>query len=136
MEKRREIPAKKPMAAANGDVLALKARIERLGIDFHDAVEKAGYSRPQGYRLLNGEASIKMLRNLDEWTRKQEMAKKIPTPQETQSQIDEWTALGRDLAELDPEEFGRTLDGLRDLLAAKKLQLAAIRKMFRANPEE
>jgi hypothetical protein len=136
MEKRREIPGKpKPMGAAIGDVLAVKARLDRLGIDFHEAVERSGYSRPQGYRLLKGEASVKMLRDLDEWTRKNEMAKKIATPQETETQLDEWSELGRELMKLDGEEFAHTLDGLRGLLEATKMRASAIRKMFRATPE-
>ena len=137
MEKRREIPGQEttPMGAPRAEALAVRARIERLGLDYFEAMQKIGYSKPTAYRLLNGTGSVKALRELDEWTRKQEMAKKVQTPQQASALLDEWVALGRELSAADAEQFASTLDGLRGLLEATKLRAASIRKMLRATPD-
>lgn len=114
----------------------MRERILRLGIDFHAAVKDAGISRPTGYTLLRGTASVGTLRRLEDWVVRQESKRGGAQPRDGSAvQLDEWTQLGRELAELDPDDFDRTIDGLRDLIAAKKLQATAIRKMFRATPE-
>jgi hypothetical protein len=133
MDKRGQIPPETtPMGATRAKVETVKARLEQLGINYFEAMQKIGYSEPTAYRLQKGQGSIKALRELDEWTRKQELQRKVATPEQKQGAIDEWTKLGEELLRLDGEEFALTLDGLRDLVAAKKLQIAAIRKMFRA----
>jgi hypothetical protein len=139
MEKRREIPAAtKPNAAARADVDRVRQRIESLGMDFHDAVESAGMSRPTGYRFLKGEGSVGKLRELEEWVVKEERRLKRP-PQPTADEQDamqlEWAEIGRELARVDPVLFGQALDGLRDMLGSVKLRDQAIRKIFRATPD-
>lgn len=137
MEKRKEIPAEKPNAAAKADVERVRERIDRLEIDFHDAVKRAGFSKPTGYRLLNAEASVGTLRELEEWVVKEERRRKQP-PQPTSEEIDarlvEWNDLGRELMQLEPQQFDASLDGLRDLVQSIKLRDRAITKMFRATP--
>lgn len=72
MEKRQEISAK-PNAASRHDVERVTKRVEALDVDFHYAVDKAGLSRPTGFRLLKGEGSMASLRKLDEWAASEEL---------------------------------------------------------------
>lgn len=138
MDKRREIPATKPNAAPRADVDRVSQRIASLGIDFHDAVEKAGISRATAYRFQNYTASVGKLRELEEWVVKEEARQRKPaqpTIEQQDAQQAEWAEIGRELARLDPALFAATLDGLRDVLESVKLREQGIRKMFRATPD-
>lgn len=132
MEKAREIP---PNAAPRDDVDRVRKRLERLGVDFHEAVKKAEISRNTGYRLLRGEGSIGTLRQLEEWVVKQERSRGVKSSDRERA-VEEWAELGGDLSKLDLEDFGQMLAALRDYVGAKKQMASAIRKMFRATPEE
>jgi hypothetical protein len=137
MEKRGQIPAK-PNAAPKADVDRVRQRIEKLGLDFHDAVAKAGISYSTGYRFLDGTASVGKLRQLEEWVIKEEARRKLPsqpTAAEQDARLAEWADLGRELADVDPQHFQVMLEGLRDVLEASKLTQAAFRKMLRATPD-
>lgn len=137
MEKRREIPAK-PNSASKADVLRVKARIEALGIDWHDAVKEAKLSYATGYRFLKYEGSVGKLRELEEWVVKEEARKKRPpqpTAAEQDARLAEWLELGRQLAQMDGAHFDDALDGLRKVIEAKKLIETGYRQLFRATPD-
>jgi len=137
MEKRGQIPAK-PNAAPKADVDRVRARVEALGLDWHDAVKSSGLSYSTGYRFLNYEGSVGKLRTLEEWVVKEEAKRKQParpTIAESDAQSAEWLELGRQLADLDPAQFQVVLEGLRDIVEATKLTQAAFRKMLRATPD-
>jgi hypothetical protein len=136
VEKPREIP---PNAAPRSEIDRVRARVAALGFEWHDAVSKAGIARNTGYTLLRGIASVGTLRKLEEWVVKQEHArgaKPARAASEDEKDVEAWAELGRELLELDPDGFKARLDGLRQFVKAQKDQEAAIRKMFRATPEE
>lgn len=135
-EKAREIP---PNAAPRADVDRVKGRIKALGLEWHEACDKAGIARNTSYTLKRYQASVGTLRKLEEWVVKQEHArgaKPVHTASDGDRNVEAWAELGRELLELDPDGFQARLDGLRQFVKAKRDQEAAIRKMFRATPEE
>jgi hypothetical protein len=137
MEKRGQIPAK-PNSAPKVDVDRVKARIEALELDWHDAVKSAGLSYATGYRFLKYEGSVGKLRQLEEWVLKEELRRKKtpqPTAAEQDAQFAEWMELGQQLSSVDPEHFQRVLEGLRDVLEAARLTQSAFRKMLRVTPD-
>lgn len=127
-----------PNAAPRADVESMRKRVERLGMEWVDALHDAGISRATAFRFLNGKASVASLRRLDEWLLRQEQKKRVPTAGTKDAQdaaITQWTELGEKLMKLDPARFRGTLDGLRDLVESLELQHRAIGKMFRATPD-
>jgi hypothetical protein len=137
MEKRGQIPAK-PNSAPKADVDRVKARVEGLGLDWHDAVKSAGLSYATGYRFLKYEGSVGKLRELEEWVAREEVRKKrppLPTAVEQDQRLADWLELGQQLAEVDPQHFQRVLEGLKDVLEASKLTQNAFRKMLRVTPD-
>jgi hypothetical protein len=137
MDKRGQISGK-PNSAPKADVDRVKARVEALGVDWHDAVKSAGLSYATGYRFLKYEGSVGKLKVLEEWLVREEIRrKKVPTPTvaEQDARIAEWDELGRELAEVDPQHFARVLEGLKDVLQASRLTREAFRKMLRATPD-
>lgn len=134
-EKRQQIP---PNAAPRADVELLKKRVADLGYEWIDAIEKAGLGRATAYRFLKGTASVGSLRSAEEWVVKEEAKRRKPsvgTKDEQSDLVAEWMRLGESLMRHDPEQFLRTLDGLRDLVGSVELQQRAISKMFRATPD-
>lgn len=129
MEKQREIP---PNAAPRETVERVKKRIEVIGVDFHDAVKRAGLSRNTGFKLLRGEGSQGSLRKIEDWLVREE-SKRGPRPKE--DPIADWTELGRDLQQLDPRRFEAMLEGVREIVAVRKRESEVLLKMFRPNPD-
>lgn len=118
-------------AAAKGDVFALRDEIEATGLDWHEAVKRAGLSRNLGYTLLRGEGSVGSLRQVQEWWLKEsQQRKRDPLPPR-----EEWAAIGLELEQLGHEELERTIEGLQEYIRAEKRRRAALRKMFRATPD-
>jgi hypothetical protein len=137
MEKRGQIPGK-PNSAPKADVDRVRARIEALGIDWHDAVKAAGLSYATGYRFLKYEGSVGKLRELEEWVVKQEAKRDrppMPTGVEQDARLAEWSELGAELMRLDPQRFNEVFEGLRDVLEAAKLTQSAFLKILRATPD-
>lgn len=127
-----------PNAAPRADVEAMKKRVERLGLDWVDALNDAGISRATAFRFLNGQASVASLRRLDEWLLKQEQKKRILSPGSKtvqDSAIARWTELGEKLMALEPERFREILDGLTEYVGGVEMQQRALSKMFRATPD-
>lgn len=139
MEKRREIPPKKPNAAPRADVDRVLRRIDQLGFGGEESVERAGFARATYFRLKRYEASVGTVRSIEEWAVKEEGRQRKPStptgPQED-ALLKEWSDLGERLLAADPGQFTRTLEGLRDMVESLRLQQQAILKMFRANPEQ
>lgn len=134
-EKRTSIP---PNAAPRADVELLRRRVEDLGYEWNEAIEKAGLGRATAYRFLKGTASVGSLRAAEEWVVKEESKRRKPsvgTKDEQSDLVAEWMRLGESLMKHDPAQFLRTLDGLRDLIGSIELQQRAITKMFRATPD-
>ncbi len=138
MEKRRDTPSEKPMAAPSGDVKRVIGRIEAMGLSVEEVVSKAGLSRPTYFRFKKGEASVSTVRTIDEWVAREEGRRRIPsagTKSQREELLAEWAALGEQLLEADPERFRSTMDGVRDMLEAARLTQRAFSKMFRATPD-
>ncbi len=140
MEKRKE-PANsdKPMAAPRAEHQRVWARLEAMGLDSEGSVRKGtGISHATYFRFKKGDASVATVRDIDEWAAREESKRHIPSAG-TQSQVDaqlaEWMELGEKLLKADPARFSSTIDGIRDLLEAKKLEQRAFSKMFRATPD-
>lgn len=132
MDKRGQISTR-PNSAPKADVDRVKARVEAMGIDWHDAVKSSGLSYATGYRFLKYEGSVGKLRQLEEWVVKEEARRKIaspPTAAERDAQMTEWDELGSELASTDPQHFVRVLEGLRDVVEANKRIQSAVRKML------
>ena len=125
-----------PNAASKHDVERVRARVEDLGKPWANAVIAAGLGRNVGFKLLRGHGSVASLRKIDEWAASEE-SRRPPRSKEKQkaSRVEEWASLGAELAVLDSEKFDAMLEGLRDLVKAKRDEGAAILKMFRANPD-
>lgn len=131
MEKGREIP---PHAAPRDFVESVRKRVEAIGVSFHDAVKSAGLSRNTGYKLLRGEGSLGSLRQVEDWLVREE-AKRGPRPSTEKAELDEWGELGVALKELDPRRFDAMLEGIREIVAARKRERDVLSKMFRPNPD-
>lgn len=130
MEKRGEIP---PNAAPRESVSAVKERIEALGVNFHEAVKSAGLTRNTGYKLLRGTASLGSLRKVEDWLVREE-AKRGPREKSEPDDLAEWAGLGRDLRELDPQRFVAMLEGVREIVAARKREREVLARIFRPTP--
>ena len=133
MEKQRDV-AEFPNAAPKAAVDDAIRRAEALGYEWLDAVMKAGKSRNIAFTLKRGTASVASLRAVEDWLVKQEQTQRPKRPTEG-APISEWTALGTELLEIDPTEFARMLEGLREIVKAENAKRGAIRKMFRVNPD-
>jgi transcriptional regulator with XRE-family HTH domain len=131
MDKQREIP---PNAAPRESVASVKKRAEALGLSFHEAAKQAGLSRNTGYKLLRGEGSLGSLREIEDWLIREE-AKRGTKGKPDKDVIEEWEQLGRDLKELDPRRFDAMLEGIREIVSARKRERDVLSKMFRANPD-
>jgi hypothetical protein len=139
MDKRGQIPGKSPPpnAAPKADVDRVRARVDALGYEWHDAIKRAGLSYSTGYRFLNYEASVGKLRELEEWIVREESKrnrKPLPTGEEQDERLAEWATIGAELMKSDPQRFNEVLDGLRDVLEATKLTQNAFLKILRATP--
>lgn len=125
-----------PNAASRHEVDRVRSRVDDLGVTWHDAVAKADLGRNVGFKLLRGHGSVASLRKIDEWAASEESRRPSRSKdQKRTSKTAEWATLGAELAELDPAKFESMLDGLRDLVKAKRDEGAAILKMFRPNPD-
>lgn len=137
MEKRREIPAPKPNAAARSDADRVLVRIDALGMKGEDAVEAAGLGRATYFRLKKYEASVGTVRKIEEWLVKEEGRRRKPSSPSRSEQdqlLAEWAELGEALLEADPAQFATTFAGLRRLVESVKIRRDAIHQMFRATP--
>lgn len=137
MDKRREIPAAKPMAASRADTDRVIARIESLGLKVEDAVEAAGYKRATYFRLKKYEASVGTVRDLDEWLVKEESKRKkpgTPTGSEREALLAEWAELGERLMESAPDEFARMFEGLRVIAESVELRTRGFALINRVVP--
>lgn len=143
MDKRRDTTSgkaeKKPMAAEPAEVQRVIRRLEAMDLNTEEAVTRgARISHATYFRFKNGAASVAKVRDIDEWAAREEQKRRVPSAG-TKSQRDEllaeWATLGETLLEADPERFKITMDGIRDMLEAARLQQRAIAKMFRATPE-
>lgn len=124
----------KPNAAARADVDDARRRVEELGLDWHETVQKI-LSRNTAYTLLRGEGSVGSLRKIEDWLVTKEAERAIERPKGKANTIAEWAAIGEQLHELDADKFEKVLDGLRDVLRATKIEQGGILKMFRPNPD-
>jgi hypothetical protein len=128
----RKIP---PNAPSKSELDRVKKRVSDLGREWHEFATEAEVSRPVSYALLRGEGSLASLRKIDEHASKEEARRPAQAKNTKANRSSEWAALGAELAELDPDEFDQMLDGLRDLMRAKRLEREAKIKMFRATPD-
>lgn len=128
----RKIP---PNAPSRSELDRVKKRVIDLGREWHEFADAADVSRPVAYALLRGEGSVASLRKIDELAAREEAKRPTATKNSKVNRAAEWAALGAELAELDPDRFEKMLDGLRDLVKAKRMEDAAILKMFRATPD-
>lgn len=140
MDKRREIPASKTKnAAPRADHERVLALLDRLGFGTEKAfTEELGRSRATFYRLKKGNATISMVREVEERLVREAQKREIPvapTQNEQDELLTQWRELGDQLLSADPAQFYSTLDGLRDMVEATRLQRQAIHKMFRATPD-
>ncbi len=135
MDKQRTTSEIPPNAAPLASVQAVKKRIEALGIDYHEGVKLAGVSRNTGYTLLRGRGSLGKLREIEDWLVREEAKRPRPKPASKDERLTEWSDLGAELARLDPARMDEMLEGLREIVKAKKMETNAILKIFRATPE-
>lgn len=134
-------PAKSapPNAAPKAQVDDVFRRIDALGIDWKVAVEKAEIGIATGYRLKKYTASVGSLKRLEDWLLKAEKAEFAQpagvASEKFTTRLGEWMALGKELCDVDPEQFDQMLDGLRDLVKFERMREGALLKIFRANPD-
>lgn len=124
----------RPNAAPKADVDDVRKRVEALGLDFVDTVEGI-LSRNTAYTLLRYEGSVGSLRKVQDWLVKKEADRSAERPKSKIAPISEWTAIGEALLELDRDKFDTILDGLRDILRARKIEEGGIAKISRPNPD-
>jgi hypothetical protein len=137
MAKRGEISADKGertyrYSARPEDVEAVRARVEALGISWHDAVEAAGVSRNVGYTLLRGKGSIGSLRTIEAWVSGKEDEK---AAEQSGDPRERWATLGAELEGLGPEQLEATMEALQEYVSAERRRRAALSKILRVTPK-